>query len=61
MLITEVLPEAASASRLVDTPGSAAGVNVTVPSSADVAVEVCVAKRMEGGQTLWGPHGGAHA
>ena len=43
MLTLAVLPVTARASRLVATPGSDAGVKVTVPSRAEVAVAACVA------------------
>jgi hypothetical protein len=60
-LMVEVLPLAATPSRLVATPGRVAGVNATVPSRAEVAVADWVARRVEGGQTLCAAQGGAQA
>ena len=39
------LPVAATATTLVAIPGREAGVKLTVPSSKDVATDVCVASR----------------
>jgi len=57
----EVFPEAARPTRFVATPGRAAGTNVTEPSTAEVAVEACVARSAPGGQTMLGEQGGVHA
>ena len=43
MLTVEVLPEAARPTRLVAMPGIDAGAKTTEPSTAEVAVEACVA------------------
>ncbi|HUV68012.1 MAG TPA: hypothetical protein VMW15_00015 [Terracidiphilus sp.] len=52
-----VLPEAARPVRLVATPGRVAGAKVTVPERSEVAVEICVASRGAGWQTVWGEQG----
>jgi hypothetical protein len=52
MLKVGVLPEAARPSRSVATPGMVAGVKVTVPSRAEVAVAVCVASSADADQVV---------
>ena len=56
-----VFPVAAKPKRFVGTPGSEAGVKVTVPSIAEVAVEVWDARSSDAAQPPWGAQGGAHA
>jgi hypothetical protein len=56
-----VLPEATRPRRFVATPGRVAGGNVTVPSTAEIALAVWAANRLLGGQTVCGSQGGAQA
>jgi hypothetical protein len=61
MFTVAVLPEAERPRRLVATPGSDAGKKMTAPSTAEVAVEVCVASSEPWVQTVFGEQGGDHA
>ena len=58
--MVEVLPEAARPVRFVATPWIVAGVKATVPSRADVAISVCVANSLAGGQGPCDVQGGSH-
>lgn len=56
-----VFPEAARPRKLVATPGSETGENVTEPSMAEVAVAACVASSAPWVQTVCGSQDGDHA
>lgn len=60
-LTVAVFPLDASPSRFVATPGSVTGVKVIVPSSAEVAIAVCVTNCAPCVQTVCGAQGGVHA
>lgn len=61
ILTAAVLPVAATPSRLVATPGMDAGVKVTVPSMADVAVEDSALSSVPWVQIVCSAQGGDHA
>jgi len=61
MFTLAVLPVTARAWSVVGMPGRDAGLKVTVPSIAEVAVATWVARRFEGAQSWCEPHGGAQA
>ena len=54
-------PEAARPRRLVATPDSDVGIKVTVPSTAEVAVEDCFARSAPWAQMAGGAQGGVKA
>lgn len=56
-----VFPEAARPRRLVAMPGSDAGMKMTVPSMAEVAVEDCLARSAPWVQMAGGAQGGVKA
>src|ERR1035437_807673 len=60
-LIVLLLPVAASPTTVLAMPGSDAGAKLTDPSSAEVAVEDCVANSWAAAQRPCGGQGGAHA
>ena len=61
ILTVEVLPEAARPMSWVARPGIEIGAKVTEPSTAEAAVDACVARSAPAAQTVWGEHGDVHA